>query len=131
MYPARSLARHTAAVMDWLRLPHEGLAAFDDTIPSLSAARADLAIIQEMNGSIEIIERVVTTVDHALTFCMAYDGHGEPMAPDAQAAYDDAEAALRALEQKLHIRARRIDEVSNKPNFGDVDVAAIEVASQA
>ena len=117
--------------MGWLHLPNEGLAAFDDTIHNLSAARADLALIQEMNGSIDVIERIVTSVDHALTFCMAYDGHGEPMAADAQAAYDEAEAALVALERRLHIRARRRDEFGNQPNFPSVDVDAMTESSQA
>lgn len=124
MYPARSLARHTAAVMEFLRQPFEGLRDFDDTISGLTAARGDLAMIQEMNGSIEAIETVVEKVDHALTMIMAYDGSGEEMPADAQGAYDDAEYALTMLEKRVGIKVSRKTEIGDKPNWPDADAIA-------
>ena len=122
MYPARSLARHTAAVMEFLRQPFEGLRDFDDTISGLTAARGNLAMIQEMNGSIEAFENVVEKVDHALTMIMAYDGSGEQMTADAQGAYDDAEYALSALEQRVGIKVTHVSDISNKPNWLDAEM---------
>ncbi|BDZ52627.1 hypothetical protein GCM10025867_48680 (plasmid) [Frondihabitans sucicola] len=124
MYPARSLARHTAAVMEFLRQPFEGLRDFDDTISGLQAARGDLAMIQEMNGSIEAIESVVEKVDHALTLIMAYDGSAEQMPADAQGAYDDAEYALATLEKRVGIKVSRKVEIGNKPNWPDAETIA-------
>ena len=116
LHPARTLARHTAAVMRHVHLPYTGLDAFNGTIKSLVMARNDLALIQQETGRVAVYGNVVEAVDGALSMLLPFDGSGEELPAEAQASLDDAEFALAELEASLHIRARRCESAGQQPN---------------
>lgn len=130
LHPARTLARHTAAVMRHVRLPHDGLSNFTGTIASLVMARNDLAMIQQQKGREAVYANVVESVDGALSMLLPYDGSGEDLPADAQAFLDAAEYALSELEASLHIRAHRSDAVGDQPNLVPNFVAPGESATR-
>ena len=115
-YPARTLARHTAAVMRHVSLPHEGLNGLSGTIASLVMARNDLALIQQEKAGVAVFSNVVEAVDGALTMLLPFDGSGEDLPAEAQGTLDYAEYALSELEASLNIRAHRTEGPWEKPS---------------
>lgn len=130
-YPARSLARHTSALMKYLRQPYAGLASFDDTADGLIAARADLRRIGEINASMPLFEDLVAKVDNALTLVMPFDGHDEVVPHDAWAAYEAGEAAVVALERRAGVKHRWKPADASVPNTPRTDhvAAVIEITA--